>query len=284
MVDYVKPVIDMGKVSLKVNELNTMVAFYEHKIGLDVLSKDASSAILGVAESGEELVELVQLDRKAEKNSASGFYHFAIVVPERSDLGNILVRFIREQTPLTGASFHGYSEALYLDDPEGNGIEIYRDLAVEDWDIREDGQIAGVTTYMDTQGVVDSADLNNTSEKMPAGTVMGHVHLRVTELEETEIFYKDIMDLDLKFSFGPQAMFFANGTYHHQVAVNIWNSAGAQRPSGLDRGINFFEMKVADLNKFTNHLDEKDYDYSKISDEIVKVLDPNGITIHVLQK
>lgn len=284
MVDYVKPAIDMGKVSLKVNELSTMIEFYEHKIGLDVLNKDASSAILGVAEDGEELVELVQLDRKAEKNSASGFYHFAIVVPERSDLGDIIVRFIREQTPLTGASFHGYSEALYLDDPEGNGIEIYRDLPVEDWDIREDGQIVGVTTYMDTQGVVDAADLNNMPEKLPAGTVMGHVHLRVTELEETEAFYKEIMNFDLKFRFGPQALFLANGTYHHQVAANIWESAGASKPSGLDRGINFFEIKVEDLNVFTNHLDEKDYDYSKVDEDTVKVLDPNGITVHVLEK
>lgn len=270
----------IGKVVLNVENMENMKNFYTSVIGLEIKNETEQSLELGAFGEEQVLLELQPVVPAGEKPTTTGLYHFAFLLPTRKDLGEILYHLLVSKYPLTGASDHGYSEALYLDDPEGNGIEIYTDKPKSMWDIRSDGQIAGVTEPMDAEGVIGEA--KQEFQGMPKGTYMGHVHLFVAELEETEKFYQDVLGFDLKFKFGPQAKFFAAGEYHHQIGANVWagkNIPAAQK--GL-RGLDYFTIIVTDdeFSQVKNNLDEKEYPYQV--DETTQTLsleDTNGITM-----
>lgn len=270
----------IGKVVLNVENMENMKNFYTSVIGLEIKNETEQSLELGAFGEEQILLELQPVVPAGEKPTTTGLYHFAFLLPTRKDLGEILYHLLVSKYPLTGASDHGYSEALYLDDPEGNGIEIYTDKPKSMWDIRSDGQIAGVTEPMDAEGVIGEA--KQEFQGMPKGTYMGHVHLFVAELEETERFYQDVLGFDLKFKFGPQAKFFAAGEYHHQIGANVWagkNIPAAQK--GL-RGLDYFTIIVTDdeFTQIKNNLDEKEYPYQV--DETTQTLsleDTNGITM-----
>lgn len=273
----------IGKVVLNVENLENMKNFYTSIIGLEIKSETEQLLQLGAIGDEQVLLELQPVAPSGEKPSATGMYHMAFLLPTRKDLGEILYHIAVSKYPLTGASDHGYSEALYLDDPEGNGIEIYVDKPKSMWDIRDDGQIAGVTEPMDAEGVI--AEAKQEFQGMPKGTYMGHVHLFVSELEETENFYKDVLGFDLKFKFGPQAKFFAAGEYHHQIGTNVW--AGRNIPAakkGL-RGLDYFTIIVSSSDEFVQvkeKLDAKNYVYQL--DEATHTLsleDTNGIAIKI---
>lgn len=270
----------IGKVVLNVENMENMKTFYTSVMGLDIKKETNNSLKLGAFGDEQVLLELQSVAPAGEKPTATGLYHLAFLLPTREDLGEILYHILVSKYPLIGASDHGYSEALYLDDPEGNGIEIYTDKPKSMWDIREDGQIAGVTEPMDAEGVIGEA--KKEFQGMPKGTYMGHVHLFVAELEETERFYQDVLGFDLKFKFGPQAKFFAAGEYHHQIGANVWagkNIPAAQK--GL-RGLDYFTIIVTgdEFSQVKNNLDAKEYDYQV--DEVTQTLsleDTNGITM-----
>ncbi|MEK6189677.1 MAG: VOC family protein [Carnobacterium alterfunditum] len=273
----------IGKVVLNVESMENMKKFYTTIIGLEIKNETKQLLRLGVLGDEQVILELQPVPPIGEKPSATGMYHMAFLLPTRKDLGEIFHHILASKYPLTGASDHGYSEALYLDDPEGNGIEIYRDKPKSMWDIREDGQIVGVTEAMDAEGVIGEAE--QAFQGMPEGTYMGHVHLFVAELEETENFYKDILGFDLKFKFGPQAKFFAAGEYHHQIAANVWagkNIPAAQK--GL-KGLAYFTIVVSssdELAQIKEKLDAKNYSYQL--DEATQTLsleDTNGIAIKI---
>lgn len=274
----------IGKVVLNVENMDNMKNFYTSIIGLEIKKETEQMLQLGAFGDKEVLLELQPVAPSGEKPSATGMYHMAFLLPTRKDLGEMLYHLLVSKYQLTGASDHGYSEALYLDDPEGNGIEIYADKPKSMWDIREDGQIAGVTEPMDAEGVIGEA--KQEFQGMPKGSYMGHVHLFVAELEETETFYKNILGFDLKFKFGPQAKFFAAGEYHHQIGTNVW--AGRNIPAAQEglRGLNYFTIIVAtsdELTEVKENLDAKNYIYQ--FDDSVQTLslkDTNGIAIKIM--
>lgn len=272
----------IGKVVLNVENMENMKKFYTSIIGLDIKNETEQSLKLGALGDEQVLLELQPVAPSGEKPNATGLYHLAFLLPTRKDLGEILYHLLASKYPLTGASDHGYSEALYLDDPEGNGIEIYTDKPKSMWDIRKDGQIAGVTEPMDAEGVIGEA--KEAFQGMPKETYMGHVHLFVAELEETERFYQDVLGFDLKFKFGPQAKFFAAGEYHHQIGANVWagkNIPAAQK--GL-RGLDYFTIVVSsdEFTQVKNNLDAKEYAYQlDESPQTLSLEDTNGIAIKI---
>ncbi|AGY82106.1 VOC family protein [Carnobacterium inhibens] len=274
----------IGKVVLNVENIDNMKNFYTSIIGLELKNETEQIVQLGAFGDEQVLLELKPVVPFGEKPAATGLYHMAFLLPTRKDLGEILYHLLVSKYPLTGASDHGYSEALYLDDPEGNGIEIYTDKPKSMWDIREDGQIAGVTEPMDAEAVIGEA--KQEFQGMPKGSYMGHVHLFVAELEETEAFYKDILGFDLKFKFGPQAKFFAAGEYHHQIGANVW--AGRNIPAAQEgiRGLNYFTILVSsadELAQVKEKLDAKNYSY--VLDETTQAIslkDTNGIAIKIM--
>jgi len=275
----------IGKVVLKVNNLQNMTDFYQNKIGLDVLKSSEDYAVLGIQTDDKELLELRKIDNPDPFTMKSGLFHLAFVVPARRDLGNILYSLLAvKQVNVQGASDHGYSEAIYLADPENNGIEIYRDKPKEEWDILEDGTIKGITIQMDAEGVLDSRD-SVPKDKMPQGTKMGHVHLRVSDLEKSEEFYSNVLGLDLKYNFGSQALFYAAGVYHHHVGLNTWQSRGATSPTEKDLGLAYFTIKVPHkeaLNEVKENIQNNHYEIFEETEVSFKVNDVNGITIQLI--
>ena len=217
----------MGPVELTVSDLDRSLDYYRASIGLGVLEQGGGRASLGA--NGTELLVLNELPgaRPAPRNT--GLFHFALLVPERRDLAAWLAHAIREQVPLTGVSDHFVSEALYLRDPDAHGIEIYADRPREVWE----GQTERLTTEpLDLENLLGEIDdpEREPFERLPGGTVMGHVHLQVADVPETLAFYRDVLGFDLMASYGGQALFLAAGGYHHHVGANIWNSAGAEPP------------------------------------------------------
>ncbi|MGG9991375.1 VOC family protein [Streptococcus suis] len=222
---------ELGHVALNVRDLELQSLFYQQVLGLQVLTENSKQIDLGVGQT--TLVRLIQTEQKGEVSHSYGLYHLAIVLPSREDLGTIFRHFIDNKVPLQGASDHGYSEAIYLADTEGNGIEIYRDLPQDSWDVRPDGRIVGITEPMDAETIYALGKKADAAYQMPAGSRMGHVHLSVRESAASSRFYQEVLAIEDKFSV-PSAAWLASGDYHHHLAVNEWGGKHLQtRTEGM---------------------------------------------------
>ena len=221
----------MGAVHLSVSDLARSIDYYESAIGLRVHRRDGDRAALGTG--GEDLLVLAEEPGAAPSRGYSGLYHFALLVPERADLARWLAHAARAQVPLVGMSDHYVSEAIYLSDPDEHGIEIYWDRPRAVWE----GQVAERMTTLpldvgDLLGVLDDPR-TEPFDSLAGGTVMGHVHLRVSEIPATAAFYCDALGFGLMAAFGAQAAFMSAGGYHHHLGANTWESRGApQAPAG----------------------------------------------------
>ncbi|NQN74861.1 VOC family protein [Streptococcus suis] len=222
---------ELGLVALNVRNLELQSLFYQQVLGLQVLTENSKQIDLGVGQT--TLIRLIQTEQIGEVSQSYGLYHLAIVLPSREDLGTIFRHFIDNKVPLQGASDHGYSEAIYLADTEGNGIEIYRDLPQDTWDVRPDGRIVGITEPMDAETIYALGKKADAAYQMPAGSRMGHVHLSVRESAASSRFYQEVLAVEDKFSV-PSAAWLASGDYHHHLAVNEWGGKHLQtRTEGM---------------------------------------------------
>ncbi|MFH6623359.1 VOC family protein [Streptococcus suis] len=222
---------ELGHVALNVRDLELQSLFYQQVLGLQVLSQHPNQIDLGVGKT--TLVRLIQTEQNGEVSHSYGLYHLAIVLPSREDLGTICRHFIDNKIPLQGASDHGYSEAIYLADTEGNGIEIYRDLPQDTWDVRPDGRIVGITEPMDAETIYALGKKADAAYQMPTGSRMGHIHLSVRESAASSRFYQEVLAIEDKFSV-PSASWLASGDYHHHLAVNEWGGKNLEtRQEGM---------------------------------------------------
>lgn len=232
----------MGTVRLTVSDLARSRAFYEEVIGLEASEAEDGTLSLGV-EDDRPLVDLrgdgsaSELDRRAP-----GLYHLAILLPSRLDLGFALGRLAEAGWPLDGASDHLVSEALYLSDPDGNGIEIYRDRPRGEWRWVE-GQLAMSTLPLDLQDVLrELNDARAVPPSAPSGTRIGHVHLQVSDLSEAEEFYSGVLGFEVMVRGYPGALFVSAGGYHHHLGLNTWHSLGATPAAPGAVGLRSFEI------------------------------------------
>lgn len=275
----------IGKVVLNVENLKEMKRFYQEVVGMDIKSETSTAISFGAKEDEAIILTVQAISEDRPKMRSTGIYHLALLLPTRQDLGEMMRHILISGHPLTGASDHGYSEALYLDDPEGNGVEIYWDKPKSEWDIRDDGQIAGVTEPMDVDGVF--AEAKKVFSGLPKGSYMGHVHLFVADLDETEKFYKNILGFGLKFNFGDQAKFFAAGEYHHQIAVNTWAGKGIPAAKKGNRGLAYYTIVVPlkeDFDQIQMSLDSQQYVY-RLDEKrhVLSLEDTNGIALKIVQ-
>jgi catechol 2,3-dioxygenase len=228
----------IGRVELRVNDLERVSRFYESVIGLEVQSSDDGRAVLGAG--GEALVVLVEdPDAPPRADDETGLFHTAFLVPSRAALGDALER-IENHWQLDGAANHVVSEALYLSDPEGNGIEVYRDLPREEWPVAADGTVGIDTLPLDLDEIRDES---RGRESAPDATTVGHVHLEVSSLSAAREFYVDALGTDVKQRYGESALFVAAGDYHHHLGLNVWNGRSTP-PRG--RGLERFELLAPD--------------------------------------
>lgn len=234
----------MGAVRLRVRDAARSVAFYTGTVGLSVLGDAKSLIRLGV--EGQTLIELeVSPSAPARPRGTTGLFHVALLVPTRPALAVVLRRLIAQQIPI-GASDHLVSEALYLDDPDGNGIEIYRDRAPQEWNWQ--GKTIEMATHpLDMRAVLAELPTDAPLEApMPAGTRVGHVHLQVGALAAARAFYVDTLGFDLTTDRYPGALFVSAGGYHHHLGLNIWHSrGGAAAPAG-STGLVHYEIVLPD--------------------------------------
>ena len=218
----------VGAVHLVVADLERALAYYASAVGLAVIERGAGCAGIGVGD--RVLVVLEEQPGARPMTGYTGLYHFALLVPQRADLARWLAHAARERVPLVGLADHFVSEALYLTDPDGHGIEIYWDRPREIWE----GQVAERMTTeplnaADLLGELDDP-ASEPFEALAPGTVMGHVHLKVAAIAETVAFYRDALGLGLMARLGGRAAFFGAGGYHHHIGANTWESAGAPAP------------------------------------------------------
>ncbi len=235
----------IGAVALTVHDLERSRDFYERVLGLEAREKDAGGLALR-AGSGPTLIELSG-DSSASRlhRPATGLYHLAMLLPTRSDLARALVRLARSKWPLDGASDHLVSEALYLSDPDGHGIEIYRDRPREQWP-RSGDQLEMSTLPLDLEDILgELPDRDRLPEPAPPETRIGHVHLQVSELEQVEAFYSGVLGFDVTVRLYPRALFVSAGGYHHHIGMNTWHSAGASPPPAGALGLRYYEILLA---------------------------------------
>jgi catechol 2,3-dioxygenase len=224
----------MGLVELSVSDLERSLAYWQRAIGLRVLSREDGTAELG---TDRPLLRFVEEPGARPADGFAGLFHVALLVPDRPALARFLAHAARERIPLEGLSDHAVSEAIYLRDPDRHGIEIYADRPREQWDGR-------VMELMTTRPLdVDSLLAEQEGERfggLPEGTTMGHVHLRVRDVDETVAFYRDVLGMGLMAQLGPAAAFLSAGGYHHHVGANTWESRGAgPAPEGTARLLRF---------------------------------------------
>lgn len=238
---------ELGHVALNVRDLELQSLFYQQVLGLQILTESQNQIDLGIGQT--TLVRLIQTAQDGDVSQSYGLYHLAIVLPSREDLGTIFRHFIDNKVPLQGASDHGYSEAIYLADTEGNGIEIYRDLPQDTWDVRSDGRIIGKTEPMDAEAVYTLGKKADAAYQMPLGSRMGHVHLSVRESAASSKFYQEVLAVENKFSV-PSAAWLASGDYHHHLAVNEWGGKLlATRKEGMP-GLAYYTLVYTDIQAF----------------------------------
>ncbi|QKY20830.1 VOC family protein [Halolamina sp. CBA1230] len=227
----------IGRTALRVDDLGEMVAFYRDVVGFRTLAESSSRAVLGVADTPLLVLE-ADAEAAARPAESAGLYHNAFRVPSRAALGDALGR-VREQWELTGASDHRVSEALYLSDPEGNGVEIYRDFPREEWPHSDDGRVRMGTEPLDLEAVASAAA---GELALPAGTDVGHVHLEVCSLEAFTDFAVDTVGFEPQTTL-PSARFVSAGGYHHHLGANTWHRR-TEPASGA--GLAWFEVVVPD--------------------------------------
>jgi len=230
----IAPDTHMGLVELSVSDLDRSVAYWQDAIGLRVLSRENGTAEVG---ADTPLVRFVEEPGARPAHGFTGLFHVALLVPDRQSLGGFLAHTAREQIPLTGLSDHVVSEAIYLRDPDYHGIEVYADRPREQWEGRVSQTMT--TIPLDTDSLLAEAG-DGEFEGLPDGTVVGHVHLCVRDVDETIDFYRDRLGMGLTAHGGDQAAFLSAGGYHHHLGGNTWETRGAPpAPEGTARLLRF---------------------------------------------
>ncbi|MGB6407171.1 MAG: VOC family protein [Planococcus donghaensis] len=275
-----RPVTHVEKVGLKVVDILKMKQFYENVIGFEVISEEEEKVSLGVG--SKVLVELEAVEGLIPKQGRyAGLYHFAILLPSRESLGKMLVHLHQQEIQL-GSADHLVSEALYLSDPEGNGIEIYRDRDHEQWSWSDDAVLMAVEP-IDVPGLVEEAQNSSQSwNGLPVETVMGHIHLHVSSLEEAKNFYVNVLGLEVVSTLGAQALFLADQKYHHHIGMNVWNGKGIPALPEKEAGLNYYTLLMENENrdKIAENLDSAGIEIVH-HDDYWEVKDPSGNSIRL---
>lgn len=237
------PTMFVNQVNIKVEDMEQSLQFYKNVIGFDVLERNDNSAKL-TADGKNVLLSIEQLDNAVpKKRRTTGLYHFALLLPNRSDLANLVRHFV-DIGQQFGSADHHVSEAIYLSDPDGIGIEVYRDRDPSKWtwnnthvDIRSKPLDFNSLLAVEDRGVW---------EGLPSDTVMGHIHLQVSELEKTGEFYVKGLGFEVVNRYGTQALFMSHNNYHHHIALNTWAGTGIPTPPLNSAGLKSFSIFLPD--------------------------------------
>jgi len=217
----------LGYVHLTVSDMGQSLDFYQQSLGMTIHRREGNTAYLGAGQA--DLLMLTENREARQVRGTTGLYHFAILVPSRVELAQSLKRIAEMRTPVEGFADHLVSEAIYLPDPDGNGIEIYRDRPRAEWQY-SGNQLKMATDPLDIDGVMAELQGNNGEwSGMHSDTVIGHIHLHVANIAQAEAFYNGVLGFDLVLRYGPSASFLSAGGYHHQIGAGATQIPAAGR-------------------------------------------------------
>ena len=235
------PETRLGAVELTVTDLDRSVTFYEDAIGLRTHRRENGRAALGAG--GEDLLVLVENPDARPRGRHAGLYHFALLHPSRLELARAAARLARTHTPIQGASDHGISEAIYLPDPDRNGIELAADRPKEQWP--DLSVMSGGPDPLDLNALLDSVADDEPQESVAPDTIVGHLHLHVGDLKESTHFYVQVVGFEIM-TYLPSAVFVAAGGYHHHVGFNTWRGPGVPPAPDGTVGLRHFTVVLRD--------------------------------------
>lgn len=271
---HTKDILHVSNITLLVKDFNRSLEFYVEILGLSMLEKSKHKVIL-TANLKDPLITLLEDRNALPPDITLGLYHFALLVPNRKELAKMVQELIIKRYPLSGASDHGVSEALYLDDPDGNGIEIYFDKDTKEWPV-EHGKMTMYTNKLNLDELLLELTNGDVFEKIHADTIIGHLNFHVDELDYAKSFYGNALGFAETLSFMDSAVFLAANGYHHHIGLNTWNG---HAPLNMKKqvGLKSYELNVPHhlyfdlVRKLSNHkypiLTEQDKKY---------VIDPLG--------
>lgn len=239
-----KPNTFVDHVNIKVENLERSLSFYQEVIGFSILEQTATSATL-TTDGKTSILSIEQPNHVLPKlGRTTGLYHFAILLPHRADLARIVYHFSQLGVRI-GSSDHLVSEALYLSDPDGNGIEIYVDREPSQWSWNTD-EVAMTVDPLNFKDLLANVKDEQPWKGLPAETVMGHIHLHVADLNKAEEFYTKGLGFDVVNRYGQQALFISTGKYHHHIGLNTWNGVGAPTPPANSVGLESYTLNYSD--------------------------------------
>ena len=275
----------IAQVTLRTHRLLILTSFYEDVIGLQVIRQEADVVYLSA--TGQEPALLVlQQDSSAPRHNSQqpGLFHVAYLVPSRLELARWWQHFQESNWPLQGLGDHRVSEAIYLADPDQNGIEIYADRPRAGWPIMN-GQVQMTTEPVDVENLLRELPIpDKTWTGLAAGTRIGHVHLQVSHLHQARNFYHQLLGFAVTQEPYPGALFVAAGGYHHHIGLNTWRSRNTPPRNPLATGLASFQIQVADkttLNQLTTRLQEAGRIIKPIAENSVQVADEDGIVVEL---
>ena len=274
MPESIHPDTTIGAVALTVADLGRSLAFYQDVIGLRLQRQEDGTAYLGVG--GPDLLILKERPGAQAVRGTSGLYHFAILTPSRLALAKSLRQLVETGTRIGGFADHAVSEAIYLSDPDGNGIEIYRDRPRQEWPYRN-GELQMTTEALDVEAILAQLEGKEWSwNGLHPDTTIGHIHLHVGDLDAAEAFYTQVLGFDLITRYGPSAGFVSAGGYHHHIGFNTWAGVGVPPPPAGAAGLRWYEVRLpntAELDKVAARLQQAGLPVSEEEDGFM-VRDP----------
>lgn len=246
--------VHVGTVGLRTRDAEALAAWYREAVGLQEVAREGATLWLGAG--GQRLLALTeQSGLSLPGQREAGLFHTAFLLPSRRDLAQWIGMAIDRRVPVTGSADHRVSEAVYLTDPEGNGVEIYADRPEDSWEWIG-GEVQMGTYALDVEGIMGTLGmLPPLWHGAPAGTTVGHVHLKVGDAPRAGRWWRETMGFDAV-STRDDAVFLSTGGYHHHVAVNQWLSAGAGRRSDRETGLDFVELRRAQAGDQASYQDD----------------------------
>jgi catechol 2,3-dioxygenase len=293
------PGAKIGYVSLNVSDIQKSLEFYQSILGFRPIQKKSAADKVYLS-SGEtrssapmlELVQAGQTDSNLTSSKRAGLFHFAVLLPERKNLSDVLLYLSEKQDKVhfDGLADHLVSESIYIREPDFIGIEIYSDRPQSEWrwdskkNNNSNSQLQMATLPLNTDDLLrEATDRGWTG--MPTNTVIGHVHLHVSNLSTAMKFYRDILGLNLTTTY-PGAYFFAAGRYHHHIATNTWLGTKILPASPESIGLNHFSIELPDKEEFDRTLKQLGQQNiaernNELSSKTIFIEGPNGIRIEV---
>ncbi|WP_071460489.1 VOC family protein [Bacillus massilinigeriensis] len=279
MIFHQKPNMYVDAVALKVTDIHRSVEFYTEVLGLKIFAREEGKVYLSADGSNPVVILEYRRGIKGKEHNRAGLYHFALLLPSRKALSTFFKHITATGYPLHGASDHLVSEAIYLSDPDGNGIEVYCDKPVSSWNWR-DGMVEMASLPLDMSALLK--ENSGAGERfLSEGTVLGHIHLHVADLKASEHFYCELLGFQVVNRYGNDALFLSTGNYHHHIGLNTWNGNGVPPASEESAGMEHFSIVLKNNEEF--HRVERVFMENNVpfikKEQSIMVKDPSGISL-----